>query len=257
MSEWLQAFSLGSAAILTNACVLPLYPGLIAFMAGNVDQPRSKSAWLGVLVLLGVLTMMLLVGLVIYLLQATFGDLLPYLLPLVDVLVIILGVLLILDRSPFARLATTQAPILRNRLAAAYVYGLLFGPMTLPCTGPIITSAFFLGADNSRLLIDGLVYFFFFGLGFGWPLVILPLIALPLQRRFVGWLAHHHTLLNRASGILLLAIGLFGLVAEWLPNVVPQVEVDPSWWGVYWAVVVVIIAAVWVVSSRSNRINAL
>ena len=101
---------------------------------------------------------------------------------------IVFGVLLLLDRNPFARLTTAQSPMLRNPYAAAYVYGLLFGPMTLPCTGPMITSAFFLGASDSHLLVDGLVYFLFFGLGFGWPLVVLPLIALPVQRRLsAGW----------------------------------------------------------------------
>jgi cytochrome c biogenesis protein CcdA len=35
MKQLVKAFGLGAAAILTNACVLPLYPGLIAFMAGD------------------------------------------------------------------------------------------------------------------------------------------------------------------------------------------------------------------------------
>ncbi len=255
MSRLLEAFSLGSAAILTNACLLPLYPGLIAFMAGSADRPRRVSGAFGLLVLLGVLTAMLLVGLVVYLLQQTVGGVLQYLLPLIDGLVIALGVLLLLDRSPFARLATAQVPALRNPLVTAYLYGVLLGPMTLPCTGPIITSAFFLGATNSHLLVDGLLYFLFFGLGFGWVLVLLPLIALPLQRRFVGWLAHQHRLLNRASGILLMAVGVFGIVTELLPNYLPQIEIPPEGWTLYWLVVVVLIAAVWVVSRHAYTGN--
>ena len=254
MDQALQAFSLGSAAILTNACVLPLYPGLIAFMAGSADEneKRRSSGFLGVLVLLGVLTMMVIIGLIVYLLQATFGDLLPIVLPIVYGLVIVFGLLLLLDRNPFARLATAQSPALRNRFAAAYVYGLLFGPMTLPCTGPIITSAFFLGASDTGLLVNGLVYFFFFGLGFGWPLVVLPLIAMPVQRQMVGWLAHHHTLLNRASGILLIAVGLFGIFTELLPNLFPQIDIPPEWWPIYWLAVVGLIAAVWIAGSRQR-----
>ncbi|MBI1259192.1 MAG: hypothetical protein GC204_17110 [Chloroflexi bacterium] len=253
MNHALEAFSLGAAAILTNACVLPLYPGLIAFLAGGADDKRRASGWLGLIVLLGVLTMMLILGLLVFILQQTFAALLPIALPLAYGLVIVFGVLLLLDRNPFARFTTTQTPMLRNRFAAAYVYGLLLGPMTLPCTGPIISSAFFLGASDSRLLVDGLIYFFFFGLGFGWPLIVLPWIALPLQRRFVGWLATHHQLLNRASGILLIAVGLFGIVTELLPNYLPQIEIAPQGWTVYWLVVVVIIVAVVVVSIRVSR----
>ena len=61
MNELLQAFVLGNSAILTNVCMLPLYPGLIAFLAGNAGNERTQKAtkWLGFLVLAGVLTMML------------------------------------------------------------------------------------------------------------------------------------------------------------------------------------------------------
>ena len=40
MAHAFEAFSLGAAAILTNACVLPLYPGLIAFLAGGANENR-------------------------------------------------------------------------------------------------------------------------------------------------------------------------------------------------------------------------
>ena len=48
-------------------------------------------------------------------------------------------------RNPFARFTAVQTPILRNPFAAAFVYGLLVGPMTLPCAGPLVVSAFLLG----------------------------------------------------------------------------------------------------------------
>lgn len=255
MSELLQAFALGNAAILTNACLLPLYPGLIAFLAGNANNDRARSATgvLGALVLAGILTMMLVIGLVLFVLQQSFGDLLGLVLPIIYLLVIAFGVLLLLDRSPFARLATAQAPMLRNPLITAYVYGLLFGPMTLPCTGPIITSAFLLGANDSMELVNGLLYFLFFGLGFGWPLVVLPLIALPVQRRLVGWLGAHHTLLNRASGVLLIAVGVFGILTELLPQYVTGFEIESGMWAVYWIVVAALIGGLVVFSLRAKQ----
>lgn len=248
MSQYIEAFGLGAAAILTNACVLPLYPGLIAFMAGD----RRARGWLGVLVLLGVLSAMLVVGLVVSLAQLTFGALLQYLLPVIYAFVIIFGVLLLLDRSPFARMATVQAPMLRSPYAAAYVYGLLFGPMTLPCAGPIITSAFVLGAGDIGALADGLLYFLFFGLGFGLPLILLPLVALPVQRRLVGWLTAHNALLNRASGILLIAVGVFGIITELLPNYFPDLYITPAMWAIYWIAVAAVIVAMVVVSERAR-----
>jgi cytochrome c-type biogenesis protein len=257
MDELLRAFSLGNAAILTNACMLPLYPGLIAFLAGNAnnDRARRSTGWLGALVLAGILSMMTLIGLALYLLQQSFGSLLSVLLPIIYGLVIVFGVLMLIGRNPFARLTTAQTPILRNPYVTAYVYGLMFGPTTLPCTGPIVLSAFALGAGNTGELINGLLFFLAFGLGFGWPLVILPLFALPLQRRLIGWLTRHHLLLNRASGILLIAIGLFGIMTELLPRIAPveALVISPTTWVVYWGGVILIGAIVMVVTYRHQQ----
>ncbi len=220
MNELFRAFLLGNAAILTNVCLLPLYPGLIAFLAGNAGNERAKrvTPWLGLLVLLGILSLMTVVGGVLYLLQAPFGGLLGWLLPLIYGAVIVLGALMLFGVNPFARVAGVQMPVFKSPLASAYLYGVLLGPMTLPCTGPVVVSAFLIGAGSAAALTSSLLYFFAFGLGFGWPLVLLPFVALPLQRRGVGWLTHNHTLLTRVSGVLLVGIGVFGVVTELLPQ---------------------------------------
>jgi cytochrome c-type biogenesis protein len=257
MNELAAAFVLGNTAILTNACLLPLYPGLLAFLAGSAHDHCSRRAtgWLGALVLAGILSAMILIGLLLYVIQQSFSVLLPYLLPLIYGIVILFGVLLLVGRSPFARLSTAQAPLLRSPYTSAFLYGLLLGPMTLPCTGPIITTAFLLGIGDARALADGLLYFLAFGLGFGWPLVALSLVAAPAQRRLVGWLTRHHSLLNRAAGILLIAIGLFGIITELLPQFTP-LELEPSAWGFYWTVVAVLIVLVSIISYRTANMRS-
>ncbi|MBK8032159.1 MAG: hypothetical protein IPK17_22310, partial [Chloroflexi bacterium] len=132
--------------------------------------------------------------------------------------VLVLGVMMLFGFNPFARLSTTSIPLLRNRSLTAYLYGLLLGPMTLPCTGPLITSAFLLGADNFAVLADGLLYFLFFGLGFGWVLVVLPFLAGTLQRQFTRWITGNYKLLTRFSGAILVFIAVFGIVTEVLPE---------------------------------------
>lgn len=221
MSPWLEAFLLGNSAILTNVCILPLYPGLVAYLAGHAGDggTRAASGWLGWFVLAGILTLMTLLGGFLYGARQSFATILPLLLPVIYGLVILLGLLMLMGRNPFARLRMAQAPLLRNPYAGAYVYGLLLGPFTLPCTGPVVVSAFLLGAGSTPRLAGELLYFFVFGLGFGWPLVLLPLVAAPLQRRFTRWITGHHLVLARASGVLLVVIGLFGLIVDWLPNV--------------------------------------
>jgi cytochrome c-type biogenesis protein len=257
VGELLSAFGLGNAAILTNACLLPLYPGLIAFLAGNAENERSRraTAWLGLLVLAGILTMMLLVGWLLYLLNQSFGNALSILLPIIYGVVIVSGILLLLDRNPFTRLATARAPILRNPYLTAFVYGLMYGPMTLPCTGPIILSAFALGAGNAGELANGLLYFFAFGLGFGWPLVLLPLITMPVQRRLVRLLTHNHLVLMRVSGVLLIAVGVFGILTEVLSQYSPALDtvLTPPMWIAYWLAIAALTVALAIHTYRQER----
>ena len=222
MSSYVEAFLLGNAAILGNVCMLPLYPGLFAMMAGRAGavEPTRGQRWLGAVVLAGVLCAMIALGLLLRTLRTSFADVLPVALPILYGVVFVLGVAMILDRNPFARLTTTQVPILRNPFATAFVYGLLLGPLTLPCTGPLIISAFVLGGvSGTGALVEGLAYFVAFGLGFGWPLVLLPLLAEPVQRRFTGTLTRHQRAIGVASGVLLIAVAVIGLTVDILPNV--------------------------------------
>ena len=220
MSEYAGAFLLGNAAILGNVCMLPLYPGLIAFLAGNIanERVRRGGVLLGATVLAGVLIMMLGFGFVMFALGQSFSRILPWLLPLTYGIVIVLGIALLLGNNPFARLAAVQSPALRNPYASAFVYGGLLAPMTLPCTGPIIISAFVLGVGSATALSESLLYFLTFGLGFGWPLVVLPLVASPLQRSATRWFAGNSVMIGRVAGALMLAIAAFGLWVDVVPN---------------------------------------
>lgn len=239
------AFALGNAAILTNVCLLPLYPGMVAYLLGLARGPRDltsdggrgdhadpgglgrpvtrpdrwRAALIGACVLAGVLVLMTVAAAVLTLLNASLAGLLPVLLPLVYLAVIALGGLLAAGRNPLARLRVPDGALPRRPYLAAFWYGLLLGPMTLPCTGPIVMSAFVLGLGAPGFLVDGLAYFAAFGLGFGWPLIVLPVLAVGASRRFTTWLGRRNELLTRLSGWLLMAIGVFGLVVEVAPNV--------------------------------------
>ncbi len=257
--ELAQAFLLGNAAILANVCMLPLYPGLIAFLAGSASSERARRAtgWLGVLVLAGILSMMIAIGFVLYVVQQSFGALLSAALPLVYGAVIVLGLLMLAGRSPFARLSTAQAPVIRSPYAMAYVYGLLFAPMTLPCTGPVILGAFLTGAGDAGALLEGIVFFLFFGLGFGWPLLVLPLLAVPFQRRFVGFLTRHHLMMARLSGALLVAVGVFGFITELLPQWTGgSIEFVGAPALIYWALAALAAAVVGYLTYRAEQTPA-
>ena len=103
--------------------------------------------------------------------------------------------------------------------ALAIPAALMAGCTSESTTGPLIVSAFLLGAGSAAGLAGNLLYFLAFGLGFGWPLIVLPLVALPLQRRFTGWTADNYKALTRLSGVLLVVIGVVGFIFDLAPNV--------------------------------------
>src|SRR5690606_37026413 len=113
--------------------------------AAVVLPNRRRAASLGLTVLAGVLTLMTVVAAVLTLLRASLAGLLPIVLPIVYLAVVVLGLLLVSGRNPLARLSLRDPDLPTRPYRAAFTYGLLLGPMTLPCTGPIVLSAFVLG----------------------------------------------------------------------------------------------------------------
>lgn len=221
MNQFLEAFALGNAAILGNVCMLPLYPGLVAMLAASADggRPARWTSLLGVVVFAGVLACMLAIGFSLYLVGRSAADILGWLLPAMYLMVLALGIAMVLGRNPFTRLSAGEVPLLRNRGATAFVYGLFLAPMTLPCTGPLIVSAFVVGGvAGSAALGESLRYFAWYALGFGWPLIVLPLVATPLQRQFTGVLTRQHQRIAIASGLLLIGIAVFGLWVDVRPT---------------------------------------
>lgn len=220
MDEYAQAFLLGNGAILGNVCILPLYPGFIAFLSStaSTDHAGRSRSFLGLLVFVGMMTVMLALGWVLFKLNQTFSSIFSWFLPVVFATVIVLGVMMLVGKNPFARMTSLQVPVVRSPLATAFLYGVLLGPMTLPCTGSLIISTFVLGVGDPRSLMEGIFYFLTFGLGFGWPLVVLPFVATPVQHHITRWLTRHYALVGRLSGALVIGVAVFGFWADVLPS---------------------------------------
>lgn len=161
---------------------------------------------LGGLVLLGVLSMMLLLGGIIALLEISVGSTLAVVVPLANLAVAAIGLLLVTGRNPFTRLPGVKVPALRHPYANAYAYGLLYGPIALPCAGPLVVSVFALSLSPGQF-VDSLAFFLIFGLGMGMPLFILSFLARARQDALTRWFARRHVWVNRVAGVLLIAVG--------------------------------------------------
>ena len=197
----------------TSPCILPLYPGFLAYLSGQSEMGQQKY-FLGWFVLAGVLTMMLALGGLIALLAVPVGSVLKYLLPLADLLILILGVLLLLDRNPFKAMPQIQLPVVKYPFGNAYVYGLLYGPIALPCSGPMVVSIFALSFTVGEAF-NRLWAFLWFGLGLGVPLLILSLLSGALQRQLTTFFARHSRAVNLIGGLLLVGIAVYDVIKNW------------------------------------------
>jgi cytochrome c-type biogenesis protein len=212
LSHLAPAFTIGLLTTL-NPCVLPLYPGYLAYLAasgnGNVRH-------LGLMVLAGVMTMMLALGALIAILTGALAEWSAILLqPLGVTIMFLMGALLVLDVNPFAHLALLSNPTTATGPhTRAFVYGLLFAPMIMPCAGSLVVSIFSLSIGIAGF-VEQLLFFLTFGLGFGLPLLVLSFLPKELSERMLRRFTRHSNLISRLSGLALIAFGVWNLQASW------------------------------------------
>jgi cytochrome c-type biogenesis protein len=203
---------LGSAA---SPCLLPLYPSFLAYLSANTASlsGRRGTGLLGLVILSGVLTTMLSVAIVLVIAAIPMGAVLGYVIPIVDGLLIVLGALLLSGRNPFERLPGTRVPIVAHPFGQAYLYGVMLGPLALPCAGAFALSmiAYSVGLTE---IVSRLFTFVAFGLGFGLPLVVLSLLAGARREQIVLFVATRHRAIEVLGGFLLIAVGVGDLIVN-------------------------------------------
>lgn len=209
------AFGFGLVAT-ASPCALSLYPGFLAYLAArSEDLGRSAPVrLLGPAVLAGVLSMMLALGALIAALSVAVGRVLAVVTPLADLVVVILGAALLLGKNPFARLPTIGTSAGRGGpLLSAYVYGLLYGPVTLPCSGALLVSVFTISVTVASFA-EKLLFFLAFGLGFGVPLLVLSLLAGARRAAVLRALVRWQDPALRVAGAILVVVGTVDFAAN-------------------------------------------
>lgn len=215
MGELAAVFAAGLASA-ASPCLLPLYPGFIGYLSANARglDGRRATGVLGLLVLLGVLTTTVAAGALLVAVSLPVGQVASLLVPVVDALLILLGILLIAGRNPFERLPGMRVPLVRDPYGQAYVYGVMLGPLALPCAGPFLAALLALSAGIGDAALR-LGTFAVFGLGFGLPLVLLSLLAGVRQREVVRFILERHRRIEVGAGAILIAVAIWDLRENW------------------------------------------
>jgi cytochrome c-type biogenesis protein len=221
------AFLAGLLAFL-SPCIIPLVPGYIAYVSGFAitaePTPADRRR-----VLAGVLGFVGGMGLVFISLSVLFGTLGLLLVPYLDIVLRISGVLLIVLGIVFAGgIPALQRDVLPKWKTRAGVWGspflgIVFGIGWVPCVGPTLVAVQALAVNSQdpvRAGILGTVYW----LGLALPFVLVALLlgrVLPA----LAWVKRHIKAINVAGGALLVAIGVLMVLGIWRDFL--------SWTGVF------------------------
>ena len=112
------------------------------------------------------------------------------------------------------------------RWLGAFLYGLLFAPIAVPCSGPFLVGIFAFSLTIGDAL-GRLAFFVSFGIGFGLPLFVLGSLGQVRGAQLARAISRHERLLQLVLGAALLALGVWDLTVN-LPLIVAEPELSPN-----------------------------
>lgn len=231
------AFAAGVVSFL-SPCVLPLLPGYLSFMTGLTTAELSSGERRTAAVLVPSLLFVLGFSIVFVALGASASVLGRLLSEYRSTLTIVAGVVIF----AFGLLLTgiikipwlygeARVDLERSRRfgrGASVIMGMAFAAGWTPCVGPILGVILTL-AGSSGSVAKGASLLFVYSLGLGVPFVLTALLF-GRTRGLLRWFSRHAIAINRVGGTLLMVIGIlmvtgrFTLLATWLNQVLPTVE---------------------------------
>ncbi len=210
---WSVAFTAGLLAPLGAVCVLPLYPGYLSFLSGQAGAAGGlySRISLGLIAGGGILVSMLAFGLIVVsLLALPISGALSVISPVAYTVLLVIGLILISGRSPHIPLPSLQAPTGRNPFFSAFLFGLFFGILILPCNAAPV--AILLVLSTSALgFLSGLVSFILFGAGMAVPLVAISALSAGQGNQAAAFLVNHRRAINLLTGALMVGVALYYL----------------------------------------------
>ncbi|MFH1404325.1 MAG: cytochrome c biogenesis protein CcdA [Candidatus Altiarchaeota archaeon] len=214
LADMATSFSLGLLTPLTAACVLPLYPGFLAYLSNKLS---SNAGWrtmmlVGLVVNAGILSFMFLVGLVFTtVLQVSLTSVIGIVSPIAFIVMLFISVLLLIDLDFSRYLPHYTAPVSSNPWKSAFVFGFFFGAIVIPCN-PGFIAVFFTRTLLVRSVLPSMLNFTSFGLGLGFPLLVISALTAATGARLISFFVGRKTLINRISGFIMMMISVYYLL---------------------------------------------
>jgi cytochrome c-type biogenesis protein len=219
---WL-SFLAGLYAPVGSPCVILLYPGYVAFLAGMEGKEHrwTSPLTLGIAVASGVIISLLLGGFLFALvIQALGPGVRTLLTPVISFLLLVSALVLILDIQTPAVRANIPLPRGGTPNGSAFLLGLVFGIIILPCNAAVILFLLTL-ATSVTGGAEAMSLFLAFGIGMTLPLILLAGISRYWSRQVMDLLARHRLLVRRIAGTAMLLIAVWYLLLVLFPAGLP------------------------------------
>ncbi|GAA5261623.1 cytochrome c biogenesis CcdA family protein [Methanocalculus sp. MC3] len=213
------SFIAGIYTPLGAVCVLPLYPGYLAYLASANREGRMNSPlYLGLIVSAGAIGSMLLFGLLfVTIMNTSLSTAIRLMSPIIYILLVLLGAGMILGLDPGRLFPGIEVPKAHSQHAAALLYGGFFGLVALPCNPAGLLMIFALSATIPEA-ITSLVHFIVFGIGMATPLLLLSALSEERVSGILRVLTTYQEGIRRGAGIIILSVALYYLIHMLFPG---------------------------------------
>ncbi len=214
---WILSFLAGLYTPLGAVCVLPMYPGYLAFLAARAESDKKISPLkLGLVVTAGVLLAMFTFGLIfVAFLQVSASVVIGILGPVVYFLLAIMSIGMIIGYDIGRFFPTITTPAGKTPYVTALLFGAFFGLVAMPCNPSSVILLFALSTTTVDFL-SNFVNFVLFGIGMATPLLVLSALPMQKNRWVIDKLTSNHLLINRIAGVLMLCVSVYYLVFVFL-----------------------------------------
>ncbi len=221
-----------------SPCVLPIVPPYLAYMSGVSMQDlgegagASRRALLSALFfVLGLSTVFLFLGFAASAFGAFFLQNQQYFNYFAGAVVTIFGLhFLGIINIPFLnREARLDAGDQGGSAFGAYLLGLAFAFGWTPCIGPQLGAILSMAATEADVA-RGTMLLAVYAAGLGVPFLLVAAFF-PRLKGLMGWMKRHMTMIERAMGLLLVAVGVlmltggFARMSYWLLETFPSLAV--------------------------------
>ncbi len=230
---------------------MPIYPGFLVYLSSQVKggEAGKKTIFLfGLIITAGVILFMFLLGLVFTtFFQVSLTNIVDIVSPIAFAILLIISLILIVtsiisfvtsrDVDIWRFLPKGRAPVAKNPWLSAFLYGFFFGAIVVPCN-PGFIAILFARAVSTVDFAQNVLRFLLFGVGVGFPLLVLAAISSAATDAIINFLTKHGKWVNLVAGLIMLVISLYYLIFVFRvfdivkPWPIRKLEKLPKGWGI-------------------------